>query len=388
MTGKNIYQAYRNKITNKLWGMVNVPAVGKKRGDVLLSYLTGPFTLTPWEHFTDPHTSYWECGEIARLFSIRGYEVDIINWSDTRFIPKKQYAVIVDIKQNLERLSTHLPVSCKKVMHIVFSPRQNEAENTRLEHLKSRRGVTLSPQRKEPSSLNVAYADFLEGFGNKTVHSAFANDKKPIYKIPISVAQIFDFPKEKDFSRARKNFLWFGGGGAILKGLDIVIEAFADMPDTHLHIIGPSAYEKEFERVYARELALSHIHRYQRPGINTNGIMMVGNIPFLEIANMCVALVYPSASEGTSGAVVQGMHAGIIPIITKETGISEDAPAMILETHPSIESIRAQVRAVANMEPETLRAQAYNTWEYARAHHTKETFSGAYSKFISDILHL
>lgn len=90
MTKQNIYRAYKNKITNKLCGVVSVPAVGEKKGCVLLSYLTGPFTLAPWEHFTDPHTSYWECREIARLFSIRGYDVDIINWSDAHFIPKKK----------------------------------------------------------------------------------------------------------------------------------------------------------------------------------------------------------------------------------------------------------------------------------------------------------
>lgn len=302
--------------------------------------------------------------------------------------PKKKYAVIVDIKQNLERLSAHLPASCKKVMHIVFSPKQNEAEGVRLKHIKTRRNIILLPQRKEPLSRNATYADFLEGFGNKTVHSAFAHTNKPIYKIPISVAQAFDFPGKKDFAEARKNFLWFGGGGAILKGLDLTIEAFASMPDTHLYVVGPAVYEKEFEKVYARELALPNIHRYPRPSINSEGIMTTEGIPFLDIANMCATLIYPSASEGTSGAVVQAMHAGVIPIITKEAGISEEAPVITLETHPSVDSIRAHIRTIAHMGPENLYAKANNVWKYARAHHTKETFSGAYSQFIDVILHL
>ena len=58
-----------------------------------------------------------------------------------------------------------------------------------------------------------------------------------------------NFPKNKNFESSRKHFLWFGGGGAILKGLDLVVETFASLPHLQLSIIGPSAYEKEFEEI-------------------------------------------------------------------------------------------------------------------------------------------
>ncbi len=125
-----IIYAYRNKLSNKLRGVAHVPAQGKKKGDILLSYLVRPFTLAPWEHPTDPHTNYWECSEIARLFSERGYAVDVINWSNTIFIPRKPYAAIIDTHQNLERLSPLLPSDCKKVMHVTFSYHQNDAKTT------------------------------------------------------------------------------------------------------------------------------------------------------------------------------------------------------------------------------------------------------------------
>src|SRR3989344_2271804 len=216
----NILRAYTNKLTNKFFGVAHLPPQGKKKGDVLMSYLVQPFTLAPWEYPTDPHTNYWECGEIARLFSERGYAVDIINWNNTNFTPHKPYIAIVDTTQNLERLASFLPQDCKKVMHITFSYYQNDTEQIRLNNLKSRRGVTLSPARTEHTSKNPAYADFLEGFGNKTVHQTFSKFSKPIYPIPISITQSFEFPQEKNFTEARKHFLFFGGGGAILKGLD------------------------------------------------------------------------------------------------------------------------------------------------------------------------
>ncbi|HEU5114318.1 MAG TPA: hypothetical protein VFT82_00970, partial [Candidatus Paceibacterota bacterium] len=139
--------AYRNKISNKLSGVVRVPAQGVRKGDALLSYLTSPFTLAPGEFHTDPHASYWECTEIARLLSERGYDVDIINWNDDSFAPKKRYSVVIDIQRNLERLVPMLPSSCVKIMHVVssYAEFQNAAEAQRLAGVKERRGAALSP---------------------------------------------------------------------------------------------------------------------------------------------------------------------------------------------------------------------------------------------------
>lgn len=384
----DFFQAYKNKITNKFFGIARLPARGEKKGEVLLSYLVAPFTLAPNEHFTDPHTNYWECLEIARLFSMRGYGVDIINANNTTFVPKKDYKFCIDVSQNLERLQDKLPTSCKKIMHVTASycKFQNEAEQKRLKDLFDRRGVTLKPQRVEVVTKNPAYADFLEGFGNSSVHNTYAEFGKDIFPIPISVAKMFDFPEKKDFESARRNFLFFGGGGAVLKGLDLLVEAFADMPEFHLNIVGPAAYEKDFEEAYAKELSLPNITRYPRPKIYYKdkeiGDLMVGDKKFTDITNTCATIIYPSASEGTSGAVIQAMHAGVIPVITPQTGLREEAPGILMETNPTIESIKDVVRSIASLSEEEIKTLSRRSWEYVREHHTKETFTAAYNDFI------
>ncbi|PCI30370.1 hypothetical protein COB55_00175 [Candidatus Wolfebacteria bacterium] len=382
-----IIRVYINKVTNKLYGIVHVPASGKFNGNVLLSYITSPFVFGPTEYPTDPHTNYWECSEIARLFSVRGYSVDIIDANNTNFKPHRQYKAVVDTKNNLEILSPMLPSSCKKVMHITssYGKYQNTQEKERLVNLKNRRGVSFTKQRVEEESDNPMYADFLEGFGNKTVHASFLSFKKPIHPIPISVAETFDFPQNKDFSVARKHFLFFGGGGAILKGLDLVIEAFSVMPNLHIHIVGPASYEKEFSEEYKKELALPNVHRYQRPKISKNGVLSIGEGLFSELADTCAHIIYPSASEGTSGAVIQAIHAGVIPIVTKETGLSEKSSPILIED-PSVESIVTLAQERSEIDPELLYREAYDSWEYVNKHHTKEKFSDAYADFIDNIL--
>ena len=383
---KNILLAYKNKFQNKLNGKVTIGTKNKK-GVILLSYLTDPFIQLPSEIISDPHASYWECKEIVRLFNSIGYEVDVINWWNNKFVPKKKYSVCIDVQQNLERLSKYLPMDCKKIMHIVGanSSFQNQAENNRLEELFQRRHVRLKQRRQIKTNHNELVADDLEGFGNDTIHKTYAKSKKEIFPIHESVSKIFDFPKNKDFDKARKNFLWFGGGGAVHKGLDMVLEAFSSMNNYNLHIIGPVLSEEDFANEYKEELSLPNIKVYGRPKLSKEGNLLVNGKPFEEIADLCSGLIYLSCSEGTSGAVVQAMHAGLIPIITPETGINDNSPAIIIEK-PTIENIRSVVLDISNKTEEEIRILSLSNWNFARQFYTKEQFTNTYREFINNIL--
>ena len=381
--------AYRNKITNKLFGVVSLHTNEKKKGAMLLSFITGPFTLAPGEFYTDPHSNYWVAIEIARLFTGRGYDVDVINWNDTHFIPKKKYNACIDMQYNLKRLSPYLWPDCIKIMHIVASypPFQNEAEQKRLDALKERRGRTVSPHRTDPATSDPSVADFIEGYGNKTVRGTYPNVGKDIIPIPIPTMNIYDFPEKKDFAAAREHFLWFGGGGAILKGLDLVVEVFAELPHLQLSIIGPSAYEKEFEEIYAKELQLPNITRYGRPHINERGEHMVGNRDIREVYDQCGSIIFLSASEGGGGATVQSMQAGLFPIVTPNTGIDESAPSIVVKDL-SIENIKKVVEDFSNLPPEQVGKLARGSWAFAREHHTKEAFTKAYEDFLDNVVKL
>ncbi|HVB19811.1 MAG TPA: glycosyltransferase [Candidatus Paceibacterota bacterium] len=317
---------------------------------------------------------------MARLFSERRYAVDIINWNNRTFIPKKNYRVCIDTQNNLEHLVEFLPKDCKKVMHIVTSHGdfQNTAELKRLETLKERRGFTLSPHRQMLPTKSSEFADYLEGFGNRTVHATYARFNKSIFPIPISAVKLFDFPEQKSFETVRKNFLWFGGGGAVLKGLDLVLEAFAQNPDLTLHVCGPVAAEKNFALAYTKEL-------YETPNIHYHGRIDVASPLFKELADTCGALIYPAFSEGTSGAVVQVMHAGVVPILTPQTGIYEDAGCITIE-EPTVDSVNKAVRAFTALPAEIVQIKARSVWSYAREHYTRESFSTAYATFIDTVL--
>jgi len=144
----------------------------KSRGSVLLSYLTNPFRFHVSHSYLHSHTNQWECAHIAQAWLDRGYSVDIIDWNNNHFIPKKDYAVFLDIHSNMERLAPLMKEDCRKILHITGAHWlfQNTAEYSRLLSLQKRKNITLYyliqvGERLMGSTIGLFFED--EGFDHK-----------------------------------------------------------------------------------------------------------------------------------------------------------------------------------------------------------------------------
>lgn len=350
-----------------------------RRGYVLLSYDYAPFLMSDDQLLPHFHTSAWECAQIGRTFLNAGYAVDVIDYRNQQFHPRRPYACCIDIHQNLKRLSPLLNPDCMKILHITGAHWlfQNQAEYTRLLALQQRRGVTLIPRRIAPAIAGIEHADCATILGNQFTMGTFRYAGKPLYRIPLSTTIQYPWPEEKNFEACRSRFLWLGSKGMVHKGLDLVLEAFADMPEYHLTVCGPIQKEQDFERAYYREL-------YQVPNIRTIGWVDVASSEFQQVLKTCVGLVYPSCSEGCSGSVITCLHAGLIPIISYESGVDVEAFGMILP-HSSIADIRESVHLISNLPSSELRQRSRTAWEFARTYHTRERFAEEYRKFVTDV---
>lgn len=352
---------------------------GASKGNVLISYLLQPFR--PWSTSSPHlHSNQWECHEIARIWRDFGYTVDVISWDNKTFKPTKKYDFFIDIHSNMERIAPLLDPDCKKILHITGSHWlfQNHAEYERLLSLQRRRGATLLPRRLAAPSLGIEYADCAVMIGNDATKSTFAYANKQIYPIAITAVQEFPYPEGKDFGRCKKRFLWFGSDGLVLKGLDIVLEAFVAMPDHFLYVCGPVDREKDFERLYHNEL-------YRTPNIKTVGWVDVRSQEFADITNDCLGIVFPTASEGQSGSVVQCLHAGLVPVISRQAGIDTDDFGITLEECTS-DAVKSALVKLSNVPEDTLKSMSKKAWEHARMYHTREMFTTDYKKFVSSML--
>ena len=234
-------------------GAIHLRPAGQPRGRALLSYLTEPF-LFPRKRFW--HSSTWECRQIGRILLDLGLAVNVIDWHDQRFRPTKNYEILVNIGTNLPRLAPLVSDGCLKLMHATGKHwlYQNRAELQRLDELAQRRGVALLPRRIAPAGCGLEMCDACTVLGNEETLETLRYAGKPLYPIPLSPAAEFPWDQSKDFDRARPRFLWLGNGGMVLKGLDLVLEAFAGMPELELTVCGPVAAETDFAEFYQREL--------------------------------------------------------------------------------------------------------------------------------------
>ncbi|MCC5660008.1 glycosyltransferase [Nostoc sp. XA010] len=350
------------------------------KGNVLLSYRIEPFLLKAGQPMPNDHTWYWEVWQIAQTFLTLGYNVDVIQFHNDKFVPQKDYAFFIDIRHRMEALAPKLNKDCIKIFHVDIANMvfRNAAECNRLLELQRRKGITLKPQRFEVPNLGIEYADCAIVLGNDFTTDTFKYANKPMYRIPISSPSVYPYPDKKDFEAVRKRFLWFGGSALVLKGLDLVLDAFAQMPEYHLTVCGPVSNDKEFEQAFYKEL-------YETPNIHTYGWIDVSSSEFIEVTNNCLGLVYPSVSEGQSGAVISCLQAGLIPILSYESGVDVHDFGVIFD-NLSVDEIKAKVRSISNLPVEDLKLMSRQAWEYARANHTKEKFAQVYRNVVEQII--
>ena len=351
------------------------------QGEVLISWLVEPFLLKPGEPMPNSHTQYWECAQIARTFLDLGYAVDVIDSSNQTFIPKKQYSFFVGHRTNFDRLAGLLNGGCVKIAHLdtahwLF---HNHSNYLRKYELQQRRGVVLKEwNRLVELNQAIENADYAVTYGNHFALDTYRYAQKPLFRIPVSTCALYPSPESKNVDACRYNFLWFGSGGFVHKGLDLVLEAFAEMPNYHLYVCGPLQKEQDFVKAYYEEL-------YETANIHAVGWVDVESREFLEIANRCVGLVYPSCSESGGGSAITCMHAGLIPIVSYESSVDVEDFGVVLKDN-SITTIKNTVQMVVDLPGEQLQQMARKAWEFARANHTRERFAEEYGKVVLNVM--
>lgn len=380
--GKHYVRRLRRRLAGVNQKTVHLePLTSENRGSVLFSYIIDPFLLPPESEIPYGHTNFWEAWRMAQTFRERGYAVDVIHWTRRDFQPERDYRFYIDVRRNFEKIAPLLNGDCQKILHIDTAHHAfyNAAQKRRLAELADRRGIIMPPFKTLEENRAIELADRGTILGDDYTAGTYSYAGKPLHHLPISCPFIYPFPEGKDFAACRRNFLWFGSEGFVHKGLDLVLDAFAGLPDFQLFVCGPIYREPAFERAYYREL-------YRTPNIHTVGWVDVGGKKFRDIMNRCVGLVYPSCSEGCCGGVVNCMHAGMIPVVSQFTGVDITAENGVMLSDCRVLPLRAALRNLAGMDVAQLRKMARSAWNTARSRYTRETFERSYKGFVDGLL--
>ena len=352
---------------------------GVNRGRVLLAYIVATF-LEPELVCATNHTRFLESQLIAEAYLQRGFDVDVVDYRYGGFIPRRDYRVLISARTNLAALADRLPATCLKIAHLDTSHYafNNQAAFQRVWALQQRRGFTSSSIRVIEPNRAIERADVGAVLGNRRhTLATYAYAGKPLY--PLPVVTVVSLPwVERDYTQLRHRFLWMGSGGLVHKGLDVTLEAFRQLPALELSVCGPLAAESEFCQQYAPEL-------YQQSNVQALGWVDVASPSFVALAQRTAAFVYPSCAEGQAGSAILALHAGLIPIVSQETGVDVDDFGIVLkDSHP--QTIAEAVRYLAQLPAAELRQRSRAAWEYAQAHHTPAAYQAAYEQMLAEIL--
>ena len=315
---------------------------------------------------------------MAKSYADAGFAVDVVHFADSDFVPTRSYDVLVSARTNLERLAKHMPAHCLKIAHLDTAHflTHNANATQRLRNVCERHNIALRSNRMLEENWAIEAADIGCVLGNEFTANSYLYAGKPIHRIPLSSVRQFDWDPEKDFETCRNTFLWFGSGGFAHKGLDLVIDAFHELPDLKLVICGPLDMEPRFIKAFNDAM-------FDSENIETIGWIDVTSRDWNELRRRTLATVYPSCSEGGGGSVITCMHAGLIPVVTPEASVDVEDFGLVLET-ASVETVRDAVASLARMPAQELELRAKSAWDFARSRHTREIFAEHYNRFVNE----
>lgn len=342
----------------------------------LLSYLVNPL-------LSDRKLYNFSNAGIAvtwpKILNQLGFSVDIIDWSNSSFSAENTYDLII-MHGGANTESLHRAVRGDTVL-IYFASGcywqfHNRQEKARFDYFEHRHGVSLPPDRMIEASEEEAnrIADGIICLGNKFTESTFSRFKN-VYSLKIgSYMDAGNLKQDKDIEVGRKNFLFFSGNGNVHKGLDLLLDTFAGLPDYHLHIC--TNLDPEFEEFYNSLL-------YKSGNIHFHGFVPPSSAKFYSLTRRCNYIVLPSCSEGNPGSVVDCMRQGLVPLVSREAGLDTENFGITL-ARTDLESLKKAIIKLSNESITDLKEKSKNALN-ASAEYSPGVFEAGLKKYVKMI---
>lgn len=367
-----------HKIAKELWRKDYIldfyegDGVPDKRA-LLLTHIT-PFYRDPIKY--DPRPGRWSKTENARVLNEFGFSVDIYNILGSEHPPDRldEYDLIIGSGRDFTEYAQKASDDCLIVLYATGMPQTyvSQAYRDRIDEIEQRTKTDFSPERPSlltESSLETV-ADAVIVMGDEYTARLFEQSAPgtPVYSISTTHPQGYETDIEsKDYDQARKNFLWFGGTGAVLKGLDRVLDVFDQRNDVNLYVCGPVRNNTSFFELYEDIL-------YENENIHLMGWTDIRSSRFERLADTCGYMIYPSAAEGSSGAVAVCRWRGIVPIVTTEVMADTDGWGVSL-SDDSIETIDETVSELAAIDPAKLASMTRTNYDAARQQYAQDRYT-------------
>ena len=335
------------------------------------------------------HTNNWEIVEMCRILHHAGFQVDVVDRSEKEWLPEDEYSLLIGSAGGragwrYPHYASEMPSALR-----VFYATNSEAERAkaqvlaRYEAFEARTGVGASPMRV-PDNVDIEASMSLTDAiicldANGYSSASYERFALPTYKVVPSTSPAVRFDPAWRTSRRSRSFLCFSGSGFIAKGVDMVVEAFARMPDLTVYIAGPGG-DAAFWEAYGGIIESS-------PNILYEGFLDVGGRRFKELCGQCSFVILPSSSEAACTSVATAMRAALVPITTYETGVDDGRAGFLLPSQDKdlIGVIAETASRASKMDSDSYWSKV-NITRQRSAIFSQGGFSGKFSQALFDVL--
>ncbi len=344
---------------------------------ILISYITSPLKNDTSKFIL--HTNFIECLEILKTFIDWGYSIDFIDCLDNRHnseIEKKKYDIIFGFGKPFNYASVKNPDALKIIYltesHPDFSLRAEVGRNEYF-YQRHKRKTCITRSGFYYKNQDIKLADYGIIIGNSFTSQTYVFPEGKLYTLaPTGLLNKNYTPGLRDLLKTRENYVWFGSYGAIHKGLDILIDAFNELPKCTLYICGLHPKERRLFKI-------------NEENIHDLGFIQVNTPDFIQLMNNCSYVILPSCCEGMATSVLTCMNHGLLPIVTRECGIDLQEWGIYLEDY-KVGYIKEIIRNCSTCDPDILEKHHKKVYEYSQSKFVLPRYSRDFRLILMDIL--
>lgn len=337
------------------------------RHAALLCYTTHPFR----RRGPAGHPAQNEAPVIAEALGELGYACSVIDYRSGFPVDYGAYDLLFGFGDVFER-SFDAPFAGIRIHYATGASLavQNRAEMQRLAGLRERHGKLLAPRRVTDRvwAASQALSDAVLCVGNAWTCDTYRPFNPRVIRVPTThIGHWHPDALGGDPERRRTGFVWFGSGGAVHKGLDLVLDALPlARPSVRLHVCGPVAREDDFMALYGDRLR-------RGDGVTLHGVVDVRGETMKSILEDCGFVILPSCSEGGGSSVLTCMYSGLVPVVTREASVDiGDFGVGIAEATPA--GVAKAVEAAADFSADELARRGRAAHRQAAEVHSLECF--------------
>lgn len=345
----------------------------------LLYYKNEPY-WDPVAVSESAHTNLWEIIELQHILNRLGFVVDAIDRDCDGVDVSNKYDLFLGLGagnsgRHFVRLAEQTSSAVKIMLAMGPAPDlSNSLVEERYAAFRQRTGVAAPSMRTVTKVTGDRFlaiadlADYIFAIGEPQSFSpqTYLEYGKPVLTFMPGVSSGVGFQPRWLRTRKRNTFLCFAGNGFICKGVDLLVEAFEQMPDMQLVICGPDS-EPAFFETYGQRIAAS-------ANISYRGFISVGSKDFAQLCAECSYTILHSSSEGCATSVATCQCAGLPPLVSHATSIDVRDFGWILPDEDNIRGIVDTVRMAASVSVTEYRRRAMRTLDdaqrYSRSNYT------------------